>query len=96
MALWKASTRPLVFTHTPPTPSASLSAVARMSAHYATEIIDSIAAAEARGFLFAAPMALELRKGLIPLRKRKSRLPLSARPQPLRFVRGIPGLEQKS
>ncbi|MCE9565659.1 MAG: adenine phosphoribosyltransferase [Planctomycetes bacterium] len=50
-------------------PSAFSYAVARMSAHYATEIIDSIAAAEARGFLFAAPMALELRKGLIPLRK---------------------------
>ena len=44
-------------------------AVAKMSAHYATRPIDAIAAAEARGFLFAAPMALELRKPLIPLRK---------------------------
>lgn len=31
--------------------------------------IDAVAAAEARGFLFAAPLALLLRKPLIPLRK---------------------------
>ena len=31
--------------------------------------IDQIAAAEARGFLFAAPLALELGAGLIPVRK---------------------------
>ena len=31
--------------------------------------IDAIAAAEARGFLFAAPLALRLQKPLIPLRK---------------------------
>jgi adenine phosphoribosyltransferase len=50
-------------------PAAFAYAVAKMSAHYATRPIDAIAAAEARGFLFAAPMALELRKPLIPLRK---------------------------
>lgn len=50
-------------------PGAFAYSVARLSSHYATERLDSIAAAEARGFLFAAPMALELRKGLIPLRK---------------------------
>lgn len=44
-------------------------ACARLSAHFATKPIDAIAAAEARGFLFAAPMALELRKPLVPLRK---------------------------
>ena len=31
--------------------------------------IDAIAAAEARGFLFAAPLALRLHKPLVPLRK---------------------------
>jgi adenine phosphoribosyltransferase len=31
--------------------------------------VDAIAAAEARGFLFAAPLALNLQKPLIPLRK---------------------------
>jgi adenine phosphoribosyltransferase len=44
-------------------------ACARLSAHFAKTPIDVIAAAEARGFLFAAPMALELRKPLVPLRK---------------------------
>lgn len=44
-------------------------AVAKLSAHYTTRKVDAIAAAEARGFLFAAPMALELRKPLVPLRK---------------------------
>lgn len=50
-------------------PAAFAYAVARMSAHYATRKIDAVAAAEARGFLFAAPMALELRRPLVPLRK---------------------------
>src|SRR5262245_3454846 len=50
-------------------PAAFAYAVAKMSAHYANSPIDAIAAAEARGFLFAAPMALELRKPLVPLRK---------------------------
>lgn len=50
-------------------PAAFHMAVARLAAHYATASIDAIAAAEARGFLFAAPLALELRRPLIPLRK---------------------------
>jgi len=50
-------------------PSAFGYACARMAAHFTTRPVDAIAAAEARGFLFAAPMALELRKPLIPLRK---------------------------
>src|SRR5689334_7962968 len=36
---------------------------------YAHAKVDAIAAAEARGFLFAAPMALRMNKPLIPLRK---------------------------
>ena len=43
--------------------------VARMAAHYATADLGAIAAAEARGFLFAAPLALELNLPLVPLRK---------------------------
>jgi adenine phosphoribosyltransferase len=57
-------------------PSAFAYSVATLSAHYAKRPIDAIAAAEARGFLFAAPMALELRKPLIPLRK-PGKLPYS-------------------
>lgn len=37
--------------------------------HYADQRIDAIAAAEARGFLFAAPLALKLHVPLVPLRK---------------------------
>lgn len=44
-------------------------AIARLSGSFATRQIDAIAAAEARGFLFAAPMAIELHKPLVPLRK---------------------------
>src|SRR4051812_16798869 len=36
---------------------------------YRTAGIDAIAAAEARGFLFSAPLALQLGKPLVPLRK---------------------------
>src|SRR4051812_5666052 len=50
-------------------PDAFAYAVARLGAHYAAGNLDAIAAAEARGFLFAAPMALQLHKPLVPLRK---------------------------
>ena len=50
-------------------PDAFAYAIAKLSAHFSTRPIDAIAAAEARGFLIAAPMAIELRKPLIPLRK---------------------------
>jgi adenine phosphoribosyltransferase len=50
-------------------PGAFAFACARLAAHYATRPVDAIAAAEARGFLLAAPMALELNKPLVPLRK---------------------------
>ena len=50
-------------------PSAFEYAIARLAAHYSMTPIDAIAAAEARGFLFAAPLALELYKPLVPLRK---------------------------
>lgn len=41
----------------------------RLFVHFAKQKIDAIAAAEARGFLFAAPLALKLQKPLVPLRK---------------------------
>jgi adenine phosphoribosyltransferase len=44
-------------------------AIDRMGLNYAGQKIDAIAAAEARGFLFAAPLALKLHVPLIPLRK---------------------------
>ncbi len=50
-------------------PEAFAFAIAELAAHYQGADIDAVAAAEARGFLFAAPMALALKKPLIPLRK---------------------------
>src|SRR3954453_3684658 len=37
--------------------------------HYRGRRIDAVAAAEARGFLFAAPLALMLERPMVPLRK---------------------------
>jgi adenine phosphoribosyltransferase len=50
-------------------PAAFRYSIEQLTAHYASVPIDAIAAAEARGFLFAAPMALQMCKPLIPLRK---------------------------
>src|SRR5690349_14721986 len=50
-------------------PAAFEYAIARLAAHYAKTDIDAIAAGEARGFLFAAPLAPELPKPMVPLRK---------------------------
>ena len=50
-------------------PKAFQYAIDRMAEHYAKRRVDAVAAAEARGFLFAAPLALRLQKPLVPLRK---------------------------
>jgi adenine phosphoribosyltransferase len=50
-------------------PEAFAEAVRVMGSHVSAKQIDAISAAEARGFLFAAPLALQLKKPLIPLRK---------------------------
>ncbi len=44
-------------------------AVERLAEHYVHHEIQVVASAEARGFLFAAPLALRLNKPLVPLRK---------------------------
>ncbi len=50
-------------------PAAFREAIDRMAEHYRARPFDHVAAVEARGFLFAAPLALELKKPLVPLRK---------------------------
>jgi adenine phosphoribosyltransferase len=50
-------------------PRAFAEAIDRLCGHYESQDLDAVAAAEARGFLFAAPLALRLRKPLVPLRK---------------------------
>jgi len=50
-------------------PAALAAAIERMAAPWRGAAIDAIAAVEARGFLFATPLALELGVGVIPVRK---------------------------
>jgi adenine phosphoribosyltransferase len=50
-------------------PEAFHEAVARMAAPYRNNGIDLVVAAEARGFIFAGPLALELNVGFVPVRK---------------------------
>lgn len=50
-------------------PAAFKEAIHLLIAHYDQQSIDAISAAEARGFLLAAPMAYLMNKPLVPLRK---------------------------
>jgi adenine phosphoribosyltransferase len=50
-------------------PAAFRHAVELLVGKYQDAKVDAVAAAEARGFLFAAPVALALQRPLIPLRK---------------------------
>jgi adenine phosphoribosyltransferase len=50
-------------------PTVFRASVEHLAERYGQQKIDAIAAAEARGFLFAAPLALALRVPLVPLRK---------------------------
>jgi adenine phosphoribosyltransferase len=50
-------------------PEALQFAIDALTANYRNRPLDAVAAVEARGFLLAAPMALALKKPLIPLRK---------------------------
>src|SRR5262249_32177162 len=50
-------------------PAAFHTSIPLLRDHYRDQKIDAVAAAEARGFLFAAPLSLLMEKPLIPLRK---------------------------
>jgi len=50
-------------------PEAFRECVKQLADHYRADPPDVIAAAEARGFIFAAPLALELNVGFVPIRK---------------------------
>jgi len=50
-------------------PAAFREAIRRMADHFRDHAIDTIVAAEARGFIFAGPLALELNAGFVPIRK---------------------------
>lgn len=50
-------------------PGAFRQTIDDLAAHFRDQRIDFVAAAEARGFIFAAPLAIQLQAGLIPIRK---------------------------
>ena len=50
-------------------PDALREAVHRLAEPFRGRKIDAVVAAEARGFIFAAPLALELNIGFVPIRK---------------------------
>ena len=50
-------------------PAALREAIRRLADPFRLLGVDLVAAAEARGFIFAAPLALELNAGLVPIRK---------------------------
>jgi len=50
-------------------PAAFQESIEQMAQEFRNQPVDAIAAAEARGFLFAAPLAMVLAKPLVPLRK---------------------------
>ena len=50
-------------------PAAFREAINQLASHYRGQPIDAVAAAEARGFIFAAPLALELNASFVPVRK---------------------------
>ncbi len=50
-------------------PEAFRATVEALAQRYANDRVDLVAAAEARGFIFAGPLALELGVGFVPVRK---------------------------
>lgn len=50
-------------------PEAFAEAIDQLAEAFRRERIDLVAAAEARGFIFAAPLAIKLGTGLVPIRK---------------------------
>ncbi len=50
-------------------PEAFSETIRRMAEHFCDDNVDVIVAAEARGFIFAAPLALELKASFVPIRK---------------------------
>jgi adenine phosphoribosyltransferase len=50
-------------------PPAFRQAIQQLADRYREQEVDVIVAAEARGFIFAAPLAMELQAGFVPIRK---------------------------
>lgn len=67
-------------------------AISRMAEHFRPLEIDVVTAAEARGFLFAAPLALRLGVGFVPIRK-PGKLPYQKRSYSYQLEYGTDTLE---
>ena len=50
-------------------PAAFQETIRRFAEHYRGQKIDAVVAAEARGFILAAPLAIQLSAGFVPIRK---------------------------
>ena len=59
-------------------PPAFAQCVERMASHFRDRAVDVVVAAEARGFIFAAPLALALKASFVPIRK-PGKLPFNTR-----------------
>ena len=73
-------------------PAAFQQAIGQMADHVRGRPIDAIAAVEARGFLFAAPLAVQLQASLIPIRK-PGKLPFETRSHTYELEYGTDTLE---
>jgi adenine phosphoribosyltransferase len=67
-------------------------AIQKMADHFRNRRVDVVTAAEARGFLFAAPLALELKVGFVPIRK-PGKLPYQKRSYSYQLEYGTDTLE---
>jgi adenine phosphoribosyltransferase len=76
-------------------PAAFAEAIAQLHEHFAPEGINVIAAAEARGFIFGAPLALALKAGFVPIRK-PGKLPYATIAQEYQLEYGSDKLEVHS
>jgi adenine phosphoribosyltransferase len=76
-------------------PAAFGESIAQFHGHFAAQQISVIAAAEARGFIFGAPLALELSAGFVPIRK-PGKLPYATIAQEYQLEYGLDKLEVHS
>jgi adenine phosphoribosyltransferase len=73
-------------------PAALGAVIDRLAARFADRKVDSVAAAEARGFMFGTPLALRLNAGFVPIRK-PGKLPFSKLTQEYQLEYGTDRLE---
>jgi adenine phosphoribosyltransferase len=76
-------------------PVAFAGSISQFSDHFAGQKISVIAAAEARGFIFGAPLALKLNAGFVPIRK-PGKLPYATIAQEYQLEYGKDKLEVHS